>query len=466
MNFEQIMIKLGVDGSAVKVGLGSVTQTVKAWIPTIRQQIGSIFSGGAGGLANAFKKPFAAMKAQMSLLAHDLRGSMGRMLGGYIAFEGIKRGLESIKEQIIEVNRISEETGASTNFVQSMMLQANIAGVSLESLMSPIVKFNQLIGKAKMGDVSALAKLDEIGVAHNRGEANALGYEEAMKKLKVAFDHAGDSAKKDAILFDAFGRSSFRMAGIFRQSSADFNKMFEGNFFTKISSSSIDTMMDLQRGVKTVGQVAMSVGANVLNAVLWPWKKASQEIGILSTGQIPTWKKISEIDKESIRDNEKKAAAAAMENQAAKDGVTVEEEKAKILNSQNDLLEKQAELTSEIADRDKMSVNDMASKAQKAMGVITPMQMMEKMHTVTPRMRIAANIKTLEEQAQVAWLEGNDKASAKFQSEADRIRKSNPWMMRKDVNPMSKTELELGRVNMQLEPVKRMAEMVTNTTTK
>jgi len=47
MNFEQIMIKLGVDGSAVKVGLGSVTQTVKAWIPTIRQQIGSIFSGGA-----------------------------------------------------------------------------------------------------------------------------------------------------------------------------------------------------------------------------------------------------------------------------------------------------------------------------------------------------------------------------------------------------------------------------------
>ena len=79
---------------------------------------------------------------------------------------------------------------------------------------------------------------------------------------------------------------------------------------------------------------------------------------------------------------------------------------------------------------------------------------------------IKEEIKNLEEKSEIAWLRGDDKGSQKMQSEADRVRKSNPWMMRKDVNPMSKTEIELGRVNMQLEPVKRMAEIVTNTATK
>jgi len=462
MNFEQIMIKLGVDGSAVKVGLGSVTQTVKAWIPTIRQQIGSIFSGGAGGLANAFKKPFAAMKAQMSLLAHDLLGSMGRMLGGYIAFESIKRGLESIKEQIIEVNRISEETGAGTNFVQSMMLQAKIAGVSLESLMAPIVKFNQLIGKAKMGDVSALEKLDEIGVAHNSGEANALGYEEAMKKLKVAFDHAGSSSKQDAILFDAFGRSSFRMSGIFRQSSEDFNKMFEDSFFTKLSTGTISDFMDMWRGLKVAGQSVMSTIGNIVDLPLKGVRVAAQFVGAISDGA-RNMTQINQAMQQTDKFEKEQGMQKALANQASEEGVTVEEEKAKILNQQNDLLEKQAELTSEIADRDKMSVNDMASKARQIMGIKSPM---ERMHTVTPRMREALKIKNLEEKSEIAWLRGDDKGSQKMQSEADRVRKSNPWMMRKDVNPMSKTEIELGRVNMQLEPVKRMAEIVTNTATK
>jgi hypothetical protein len=102
----------------------------------------------------------------------------------------------------------------------------------------------------------------------------------------------------------------------------------------------------------------------------------------------------------------------------------------------------------------------MAERARKATGLKGPLEMF---HTVTPRMRTALKIKNLEEQAKVAFLQDNDTKSNQLQAEADQIRKSNSWMKRADVNPMQKTESELAKVILQLDPVKRMAEMVTNT---
>ena len=84
------------------------------------------------------------------------------------------------------------------------------------------------------------------------------------------------------------------------------------------------------------------------------------------------------------------------------------------------------------------------------------------MRTVTPRMRTALKIDTLEERSKIAFLKGDDAKSTRLQSEADQIRKSNPWLKRMDVDPMLKTNNELEIVNRQLEPVKRMAELVNN----
>ena len=101
----------------------------------------------------------------------------------------------------------------------------------------------------------------------------------------------------------------------------------------------------------------------------------------------------------------------------------------------------------------------MAANARKLTGVKGPLEMM---HTVTPRMRTALRIDTLEQRAKVATLRGNDAESNRLQTEADAIRKANPWLKRSDVNPMAKTETELGNIKEALEPVTRAAELVTN----
>ena len=202
----------------------------------------------------------------------------------------------------------------------------------------------------------------------------------------------------------------------------------------------------------------MATVVNAIGIIPNAWAKAWRVIGIASTGRFSN-KEIRAGLKEIDEEEQRSTAEKQIQAMADKEGVTAMEMKNKIIEEQNQLLEKQADLSAVILDRDKLSVQEMASKARQLTGMKGPL---ENMHTVTPRMRTALKVETLEERAKVAFLRGDDKGSARFQGEADQIRKSNTWLKRSDVNPMLKTESELSRVNLQLEPVKRMAELVTS----
>ena len=105
MNFEQILIRLGVDGTAVKTGLGRVSAYAKAW--------------GVG-------------------LVNDLKGTFGRVFAVGAAIEGLSR----IREKMLEISAISRETGADTNFVQGMMQAADRLGISFDNAKMGLNRFN------------------------------------------------------------------------------------------------------------------------------------------------------------------------------------------------------------------------------------------------------------------------------------------------------------------------------------
>lgn len=425
MNFEQIIIRLGVDGTAVKAGLGKVSSLVKAWGTSI---------------------------------SHGLKEYMGSTMKGFLGAEVVEKAVEylgEVKEKILEISRISEETGASTNFIQGLELDARKAGKTFQGMDMAIVRFNKLIGDAKFGSAEAIKKLYDLGIITKSSEARTLTFAGGMKNLAISFDKLTDKQKQSALLFEAFGKGFAAMSPVFEQGAKHIDDLSKGNFFTKMSSGAIKDFQTLWSSLKTASTATMASVVNTLDLPFAWIRTLSKGVGVLSNGVLPgtkRWKEDMEsLNKQQEEVNEKNEIAAMAE----KDQISVEEERSKILELQNTLLERQKELSSEINDRNKESVSEMAQRARRLTGIKGPLEML---HTVTPRMRTALRIESLEESAKVAFLQGRDEKIKRLQSEADQIRAANPWLKRSDVNPMEKTESQLKSITIMLGPVNRLAK--------
>ncbi len=431
MNFEQIMIRIGIDGTAIKSGLTKVGSLVKAWGTSLNASFKEYFSGITKGFLGA------------------------EIIGKALEF------LDRAKEKILTIAHLSKVTGANTNFIQSMMQEAEKAGVSFDRMESSLTRFNRLLGAAKSGDVEAAKRLHDMGVAASITDVRTQNFTGSMHNLAVAFSKLNDKQAQAYLLQQAFGKGYADMVPIFERGVSAIDDMSRGNVFTKITQGAIGDFTTLWRSIKGAGSAAMATVLNLMDTPLHGVRVMGQLLGIVTSGTKPSeWSKTA---KELASNEEKVTAQQQLQAMAEKEGISSAEMKNRILRERDSLLEKQAELTSQIADRDKLSVNEMEERARRLTGIKSPL---ERFRTVTPRMRMALGIRTLEEQSQVEFLRGNDQRSRQLQSEADQIRAANPWLKRMDVNPMLKTESELAIVNENLEPVKRMAQLVTSESTK
>jgi hypothetical protein len=418
-NVEQILIRMGVDAKAVVLGMNQVSALAKGWAAS---------------------------------LVEEVQGKLGTLFAAGAAIEGFNK----VREEILEISRLSDELGTSTNFIQSLQLKAQQMGVGIETLTRPLVQFNRQVGEAKRGIPEAIEQLKDMGVISDKNQLATLTYAQAMASLKVQFDKIGDSAKQDALLNEAFGNSAYRVAFIFRQSMGEFQQMSEGNFFTKFSTDSINDFQSLWNAIKAG---FYSVGVTVTNgfdrAIYQPVKGIAQELALMVEKRKlflrkSDWDEL--FQREQINDSIHESAALTQ------DDIEVQQKKAEILSEQAALLEHQTELQAEIADRDKSSISEMAEHYRRTLGLP---QIRE--YGVSGREKQAYQVQTLEQRAAIAFNQGKDDLFLKLRSEADQLRASQPWLKLQDRNPLQRTEAELDRVNEQLGPVKEMAKLVLET---
>lgn len=420
MNFEQIIIRLGVDASAVQSGLGRVGAYVKGWSAS---------------------------------LMHHIKGSVGAFLGVGVALNG----LEKMKEKILEIANLSRETGANTNFIQSMMQESEKVGIKFENMTGGIARFNKMLGAAKMGNTLAVKTLADMHIITDKNSVSSLNFTGAIHKLAVRFDELNDKQKQAYLLSQAFGRSYHDLFPLFEQGADTVEKMSHGNFFTKMSGGAIKDFGDVWRGTKSAAIVLGATAVNILDLIPRGVARISQGLGVLSRNPKMTSEQYLKEVEAVNAEEEKHTFEKQLQIAAEKDGLSVQGEKNKLLIEENQLKEKSAELSARISDRDKLSVDEMAARARKLTGNRDPL---EAFHTVTPRMRTALGIKNLEQSARVQFLLGNDQKRDALQSEADRLRAANPWMMRMDVKPMEKTEKSLDDINRKLDDVVRVTAYI------
>ncbi len=375
MNFEQIMLRVGVDAAAVTSGL---------------QRTGAFVKGWATGLV------------------HDLQH---HTLGRFLGLAAVERGLETIKEKVLAIKRASTQSGFSTNFVQSAFKLLGAEGEEGEQLIKPLANLSALAGEKGMKGNELLKQMyDNWHKLNTQEERNAYLKSLGIKNWQVFIP-------------------------IMEQTRKQFEAMEQGDFFTKLTPSTISNASELWGSIKAGSSGLLATIANVANAVTYPIRAFSRLAGYA----IGSPNALSGADsKEAWRytlhgDTAEKVAAMELANwkkQVGKDNLSNEEKLTQEYEKQKTL----DHLNERIGDRTKLTVGALADRARAIMGDKMP-RGLNSVYSITPAMASALQIQKLEDQAQVAAAYGNEGRAQELQSRADQLRASNTTLKSDDRRP-------------------------------
>lgn len=364
MDFDHIMIRLGVDGSAVAAGLRGISGLVSGW---------------AAGIG------------------HHLKGALGGLLG----ITAIERGLHSIWERIITIKRAASESGFSTNFIQSAFLKLGQEGESYEKIVKPLAQLTAIAGEKGKTATQFLGDIAEKYKALNTQE-------ERNAYLKTL----GIKNWQTLIPLLEHGREGIA-------------KMDEGNFFTKISPETIKASSDIKKGSMSAWAIIQATLANLwaatskltLVGLLGSLGGGGLTNSLLSKFGTNKAKREGEPNTQINRSD--------WEKMADDQGVTNAEKLLELKDKELKVREEIARLNDKIGDRDKLTVGQLADRARKIMGDTMP-RGLNAVYSITPAMMSALSIQNLEDQAQKAQAFGNGSLADRLQAQADSMREGNP----------------------------------------
>lgn len=408
MDFEQILIRLGLDAKAVTAGLTRVTSFVKGW---------------ATGLV------------------HDLQHHVIGRLAGLVIFE---RLFEGFKEKALFVQRTAKETGLSTNMIQGMVNELGFVGEGFEGISKPLGKFNELIGKAKLGSIEARTKLMDLGIVTKAEEIDSLNLTKALAAAKIQFDKIGDASIRAARMEEMFGKSWERLMPVLELSKDRFDELDKSNFFTKLRPATLDAFQSITGNVKR-GQGSIGTFlANILGAVS-PVALASRlmEFKTLSSATI-SWFEKQKYLLLGIKSAEIEQLHAAQEN------LGTAQETTEAYLQQTKLKREQLDLENRIADRSKFTIDQLAEKGFRLKGRRFP-EALRNIHAITPAIANAMNIKTLETAAKDATAMGDLQRASELQSRADLLATRNFALKSIDREPMKDVYDKLDDIHFTME---------------
>lgn len=415
MNFEEILIRMGIDAKAVTSGL---------------QRVGSFVKGWATGLA------------------HDLQHHIIGQFAGLYVFEKMFEMFEKIGEKAMFLRRLSKETGLGTNFLQGTANELGFVGESFEKLEKPLGKLNALIGQAKLGVIEARQKLIDWGIVAKGESFGSLNMSKAIASISEQFEKLGSHEEKAALLFQIFGKGYQSMFPIFELGSKKIQEMNNGNFFTKLSPMTIETFAQTMRSGKSAFNVASSVGGNIAGGIL-----ALNPVILLSR-----LKELAQLQLEA----KKVASAGQIEEffQTGRiEGMSREKELAHETTDEfidrlkvSQELNEQQRLNNQLLDRGKSTVDSLANRAREIIGDKRP-RGLNALHAISPAMASALRIQTLEDQEQIANALGRFDVAGKLQSQADSLRKNNLSLRSTERDPMEMIREKLDIITQGLERI-------------
>ena len=415
---EEFLIRLGADSRAMVAGFQRAGAYVKAWATTV---------------------------------IDDFTSRFGRMFASaFLVTKAIQFGQQTftnIQNKILSIRRMQEALpGASSNWLQGIENHLERIGLSYADAEKPLIKFKRTLDLAKANPAGKeFESLQRYGIVVDAADLRTQKFSESVAKLAAAYQKFGKSL---AVVNDTAGKPSPALIALLSMDPEKLRAMEKFNFFSDISQASINLFTGAFGTQKTVGQVLTATVANIFEKFTPSILTSGSGMTRIPLTQWGFFKLLLE------RKGEEENKQAAINAQMA-ETLQMEEERVSVNAKLLVLEERRRELSAQINDQGKTTVAQMAEEARRALGIRPP-----RLYGTTARQRIAMNIDNLERRAQIAWESGRDKLHDQLWAQAQQMRAANTWLVDKDQHPMLQTENQLKIVNMQLGPIKDMAEFV------
>lgn len=218
---DEVLIKLGVDGSTVARGLRAVDPIISAWGDKVSGLIGKAFT------------PLA--------------------IGGAAA--GLAAWGKSMLSYATELEHMSENTGVSTDTLQYFGKAAKRAGADVDTAQTALAKLSAKVGEARSGNAEATASFTKWGIALVDAGGKAKSVDQIIAEVAKRNSELGDAALEAAMRMDLFGKAGVKMGAVletFNKMSKDPNKILTEGDIAKLHDAE-QTLIRLTNHSKVFG---------------------------------------------------------------------------------------------------------------------------------------------------------------------------------------------------------------------
>ncbi len=235
MQLEEILIRLGVDQTALSKGLTSASASIKQWAHSTRESINESFK-------ESFKTLFAP-------------------LTGLATFEGLNKLFEFGEK----IHKVAEELGVSTDFIQGFQQAARELGTDSEKATTGLQKLAQAIGEARSGSKDAGEKFSKWGIELVNADGTAKDVEEVVGDLADRMHESGDAAIRNAIAFETMGKSGKELVNVLSQGRKGLDEMIGAAH--KLSEEDIQALATSKRNIEQVSNSVTTFAGKVVGLI-------------------------------------------------------------------------------------------------------------------------------------------------------------------------------------------------------
>ena len=225
--------------------------------------------GHIGGMPPVLDTAGRSLESMASTGVSGMQLMGGAALAGFgIVVEGAKMAIGSYMGLADQVENYKRVVGGSAEDAGKMVQTFQALGVGADTATSAMFKLSKAVETSP-------AKLEALGVSIAHDATGNINLGKTLLNVADAYNATGDQAKKNIILFDAFGKTGKDMIPVLEQGSAALQQL-EASARLTFTQEDLDRARQMKVHTEEVKQSIGDVGASIGQTLIGPLDAAAQ----------------------------------------------------------------------------------------------------------------------------------------------------------------------------------------------
>jgi len=207
----------------------------------------------------------------------SIRGAVALLAGG----GGLGLIVRNTARAGAELQNFADSAGFSVEALQALQRAGGDWNIEAQTIDQGLVRFTRVIGEANQGLATYTRIFDELGVSIRGTDGELRSTQDVFVDFVSALQNVGNSAQRNALLMQAFGRQGARLGLLFERVGAQGIEAFIDSQRSAgiLTQEQVDSLQGLNREFNTLGDILTYHKRVVVSNVAEPWRDIVRLIG-------------------------------------------------------------------------------------------------------------------------------------------------------------------------------------------